>query len=95
MVVRRAGRGSRAIAIAAVLAAVGATVAAAQDDIGSTVTIGEGVSAVEAGDVAVPAVGVTISAGEVSNETGIGVIIVGGSSVGSSTGGGTNASITE
>ena len=94
MVGRRAARGSRAIAIAAVLAVVGATGAAAQDYGGSTVTIGDSVSAVEAGDVAVPAAGVTISAGEVSNETGIGVIIVGGSSVGSSPGG-VNASITE
>jgi hypothetical protein len=39
--------------------------------------------------------GVTIDTGDVSNATGIGVIIVGGTSAGSAVGGGTNAAAPE
>ena len=60
----------------------------------STVTIG-GTTGVEVGDVLVLAPGVTISDGDVTNETGIGVVIGGGTSAGSAPGGGTNASAPE
>ena len=95
MISRRVARTSGAIVIVAALVGVNAAGVAAQDDVESTVIVGEGASAVEVGDVVVLAPGVTISGGEVSNETGIGVIIGGGSSIGSSPGGGTNTSVPE
>ena len=84
-----------AIAVAAILAGAVAPGAVAQEYLGSMVTVGRGFSPVEVGDVVVLAPGVTIDGGDVTNETGIGVLIVGGSSIGSVPGGGTNASIVE
>jgi hypothetical protein len=88
-------RTAAALALAATLAGVGATGALAQDYTGSTVTTGGGTTAVEAGDVVTLAPGVTISGGDVSNATGIGVVISGGTSAGSTPGGGTNAAAAE
>lgn len=88
-------RATGALAIAFGVAGVGATTVAAQDYLGSAVTVGGGTTGVEVGDVVILAPGVTISGGDVSNETGIGVIIGGGSSIGAAAGGGTNASIVE
>jgi hypothetical protein len=79
-----------AIAIAATALGIGATGVLAQEYQGSTVTIGGGTSG-----VVVVAPGVTISGGEVLNETGIGVASGGGASVGDAAGGGDNASLTE
>jgi hypothetical protein len=84
-----------AIAIAATALGIGATGVLAQEYQGSTVTIGGGTSGVGSGDVVVVAPGVTISGGEVLNETGIGVASGGGASVGDAAGGGDNASLTE
>ena len=84
-----------ALAIATTVVGLGATGALAQDYAGSTVTIGGGTTGVEVGDVLVLAPGVTISGGDVSNQTGIGVVIGGGTSAGSAPGGGTNASVAE
>ena len=67
----------------------------AQDEVGSTVTIGGGTSGVGGGEVVVLAPGVTISGGEVINETGIGVLSGGGSSIGAAPGGGENATDVE
>jgi len=83
-----------AILIAAMVAGIGATAALAQDYAGSTVSTG-GTTADEVGDVLVLAPGVTISDGDVSNETGIGVVISGGTSTGAAPGGGSDASVVE
>ena len=88
-------RTAAALALAAMAGAVGATGVLAQEYAGSTITTGSGTADVEVGDVQVLAPGVTISGGNVSNETGIGVIIGGGSSVGTTAGGDTNASAVE
>lgn len=88
-------RAASAVAIAATTLGLGAVSALAQDSQGSTVTIGGGSGAVDSGDVVVVAPGVTISGGEVMNETGIGVVTGGGASVGDAAGGGDNASLTE
>ena len=85
----------RAIAIAVALAGVGTTGAVAQDYSGSTVILGGGASEVGYGDINDLQPGLTISGGVVSNQTGIGVFVDGGSSIGATTGGGTNASIVE
>jgi hypothetical protein len=84
-----------AIAIAAAALGIGTIGTLAQDYQGSTVTVGGGTGGVGSGDVVVVAPGVTISGGEVLNETGIGVASGGGASVGAATGGGDNASLTE
>ena len=84
-----------AIVIAATVVGIGATGALAQDYAGSTITVGGGTTGVEVGDMLVLAPGVTISGGDVSNQTGIGVVIGGGTSAGSALGGGTNASAAE
>lgn len=84
-----------ALAIAATVAGIGSTAALAQDYLGSAVTVGGGTTGVDVGDIVVLAPGVTISGGDVSNQTGIGVIIGGGSSIGAAAGGGTNATIVE
>jgi len=81
-----------ALLIVAIVVGLGATRVLAQDYAGSTVTSG-GTAADEVGDVLVLAPGVTISSGDVSNETGIGVIINGGTSAGAAPGGGTDASV--
>lgn len=84
-----------AIATAAILAGAGAAGAVAQEYPRSTVTVGEGASPIDVDDIVVLAPGVTIDGGEVTNETGIGVLIAGGSSIGSVPGGDTNASTAE
>jgi hypothetical protein len=84
-----------ALALAATLAGIGATGALAQDYTGAMITTGSGTTAVEVGDVVTLAPGVTISGGDVSNQTGIGVVIGGGTSAGSTPGGGTNAAAVE
>ena len=86
------------IAVAAVVSmiSVGApSTVLAQYDEGTVVTVGGGTSDVAEGDVVLVAPGVTISGGVVANETGIGVVVTGGSSVGAGTGGGENASVVE
>jgi hypothetical protein len=83
-------RSAAALAVAATVVGVGASGALAQDYAGSSVTTAGDTTGVEAGDILILAPGVTISGGEVSNETGIGVVIGGGSSVGSTAGGDTN-----
>jgi hypothetical protein len=88
-------RTAAALAIAATLVGIGANGALAQEYAGSTITVGDGTSGIDAGEVLVLAPGVTISGGDVSNATGIGVVIGGGTSAGSATGGGTNASVAE
>ncbi len=88
-------RTAAALALVATVVGMGATGALAQDYSGSTVTTGGGTTGVEVGDVLTLAPRVTISAGDVSNETGIGVAIGGGTSAGSAPGGGTNAAAPE
>jgi hypothetical protein len=88
-------RTAAALALVATVVGMGATGALAQDFSGSTVTTGGGTTGVEVGDVLTLAPGVTISAGDVSNETGVGVVIGGGTSAGSAPGGGTNAAVPE
>jgi hypothetical protein len=86
-------RAAAVLLIAATVLGLGVTKALAQDYAGSTITTGGTTDGV--GDVLVPASGVTISSGEVSNETGIGVVIDGGTSAGVTPGGGANASVGE
>lgn len=88
-------RTAAALAIAGTVVGLGATGALAQEYTGSTVTIGGDTTGVEVGDVQILAPGVTISGGDVSNETGIGIVLGGGTSAGSAPGGGTNASVVE
>ena len=95
MTSRTLWRFAGAIAVMAILSGAGATSVVAQEYLGSAVTVGEGTSPIDAGDVVVLAPGVTIDGGDVTNETGIGVLIGGGSSIGAVPGGGTNASIVD
>ena len=88
-------RTTAALALAATVVGIGATGALAQDYSGSTVTTGGGTTGVEGGDVVTLAPGVTIDTGDVSNATGIGVVISGGTSAGAAPGGGTNAAAPE
>ena len=88
-------RTAAVLAIAATVVGIGATEAQGQEYSGSTVTIGGGTTDVEGSGTLVLAPGVTISGGEVSNATGIGVILSGGTSAGSAPGGGTNAAAPE
>lgn len=89
-------RAASAVAVAAVALGIGSIGTLAQDSQGSTVTVGGGpAGGVVSGDIVVVAPGVTISGGEVLNETGIGVVTGGGASVGDAAGGGDNASLTE
>ena len=87
-------RTAAALLIVSIMVGLGATRALAQDYAGSTVTTGD-TSADEVGDVLALAPGVTISDGEVINETGIGIVISGGTSAGAAPGGGTDASVVE
>ena len=87
-------RAAAALLIVSMVIGLGAVRALAQESSGSTITTG-GTTTSHAGDVLVPAPGVTISSGDVSNETGIGVVINGGTSAGAVPGGGTNASVVE
>jgi hypothetical protein len=88
-------RTAAALLIAALVGGIGASDALAQEYDGSTVTSSGGTTGVDVGDVLVLAPGVTINDGDVSNETGIGVVISGGTSAGASPGGGSNASVDE
>ncbi len=88
-------RTAEALALAATVVGLGATGALAQDYSGSTITTGGATAGAEAGDVVTLAPGVTIDTGDVSNTTGIGVVIGGGTSAGSAPGGGTNAAVPE
>ena len=88
-------RTAAAIALSVAVVAIGATGALAQDYGSSTVTTDGGTTGVEAGDVVTMAPGVTISGGDVSNETGIGVVIGVGTWAGASSGGDTNAAAPE
>src|SRR5687768_15109432 len=88
-------RTAAALAIAATVVGIGVSGALAQEYAGSSVTIGNGTTGVDLGEIVVLAPGVTISGGNVSNETGIGVVIGGGTSAGAATGGGYSASVTE
>ena len=84
-------RTAAALALAATVVGVGATGALAQEYADSTVTTSDSTTGAEVGDIIILVPGVTITSGDVSNQTGIGVDLSGGSSVGSSPGGGTNA----
>jgi hypothetical protein len=95
MTIRTWMRIAGAVAVGTFLVGVVAPSAAAQEYRGSTVTVGGGASSIDVDDIVVLAPGVTISGGDVTNETGIGVIIGGGSSIGSVTGGDTNDSIVD
>ncbi|MFN8660608.1 MAG: hypothetical protein U0075_01875 [Thermomicrobiales bacterium] len=87
MTMQFARRAAVAVVAGGMLAAAGAGAAMAQDNLGSVVTIGGGVSGVQGGTSVILAPGVTINGGEVGNSTDIGVLSGGGSSVGASTGG--------
>ena len=87
-------RVAAALLVVSVVIGLGATRALAQESSGSTITTG-GTNTGAAGDVLVPAPGVTISSGDVTNETGIGVVIDGGTSAGATPGGGTSSSVVE
>ncbi len=82
-----ARRAAIALVAGGMLAVAGAGAAMAQDNLGSVVSIGGGVSGVQGGTSVILAPGVTINGGEVGNSTDIGVLSGGGSSVGASTGG--------
>lgn len=85
-----------ALAIGALVAGMGAGAAMAQDGLGANVTIGSGgISAVGDGVTTILAPGVTISGGDVSNSTGIGVLSGGGSSIGTTAGGSDSAAVVE
>ncbi len=91
--------GIRRVALAFTAAALflgaGSLTASAQENLGAVVTIGGGSAGVGGGNTVVLAPGVTISGGEVTNSTGIGVLSGGGSSIGASTGGDDSAAIVE
>jgi hypothetical protein len=84
-----------ALAIAATVVWFGWTGALAQEYAGSTITVGDSTTGIDVGEALVLAPGVTISGGDVSNATGIGVVIGGGTSAGSAPGGGSNDSVAE
>lgn len=88
-------RTTAALALATTVIGIGANGALGQEYAGSTITVGDGTTGIDAGDILVLAPGVTISGGDVTNATGIGVVIGGGTSAGSAIGGGTNASVVE
>ncbi len=88
-------RTAAALALAGTVVGVGATGSLAQEYADSTVTTSDGTTGAESGDILILAPGVTITGGDVSNQTGIGVLIGGGTSAGSAPGGGTNAAAPE
>ena len=88
-------RTAAALTIATTVVGIGASGALAQEYAGSTITVGDGTTGIDVGEVLVLAPGVTISGGDVSNATGIGVVIGGGTSAGSAPGGGSNDSVAE
>lgn len=87
MTLQIARRAAIALVAGGMLAVTGAGAAMAQDNLGSVVTIGGGISGVEGGTTIIMAPGVTINGGEVGNSTDIGVLSGGGSSIGASSGG--------
>lgn len=84
-----------ALAMALGLAATGAAGTLAQENLGAVVTVGGGAGGGVGSDIVVMAPGVTISGGEVTNATGIGIDSGGGSSIGTTTGGSDSAAIVE
>jgi hypothetical protein len=92
---RRLMRAAAALALGLTAIGVAAGGGLAQEYLGSAVTVGGDVTGIENGQVVVLAPGVTISGGDVVNATGIGVDSGGGSSIGASTGGDTNAALSE
>lgn len=92
---RHLRRTALAAALAFSLAGTGAAATLAQQSLGSSVTVGGGVTGVQGGDVVTVAPGVTISGGDVSNTTGIGIDSGGGSSIGTTTGGSDSAAVVE
>jgi len=88
---------SAAIAFTVATVAVGfnAFGSLAQENQGSSVSFGGGISGVGGGATVTIAPGVTISGGDVSNSTGIGVLAGGGSSIGATTGGDNSAVVVE
>ena len=87
MTMNLARRAAIALVAGGMLAVAGSGAVMAQDNLGSVVTIGGGISGVQGGTTIIMAPGVTISGGEVGNSTDIGVLSGGGSSIGASTGG--------
>jgi len=87
MEISHVARGVAALAVAALLGAAGLGAAQAQENSGSLVTVGNSGGTDTASSGAHGGPGVTISGGAVTNETGIDVIVNGGSSDGGSTGG--------
>lgn len=84
-----------ATAIAGAIAGVGVASTAAQENLGSAVTVGGGVNGGVGGETVVVAPGVTISGGDVTNSTGIGIDSGGGSSIGTTVGGDDSAAVVE
>jgi len=84
-----------AMAVTSLALGAGTGTTLAQDYLGSEVSVGGGISGVGGGDVVVVAPGVTISGGDVSNSTGIGVDSGGGSSIGTTAGGSDSAAVVE
>ncbi len=95
MMRRIAQRAASAAAVATVVVGFSALGSAAQENQGSSVMYGGGISGVGDGTTVTIAPGVTISGGDVSNTTGIGVLAGGGSSIGATTGGDESAAVVE
>ncbi len=95
MLSRIARRAATAAIVATVAVGVSAFGTLAQENQGSSVTFGGGISGVGGGTSVTIAPGVTISGGDVSNSTGIGVLAGGGSSIGATTGGDNSAAVVE
>jgi len=87
MTLQNARRAAIALVAGGMLAAAGAGAVMAQENSGSQVTIGGGITTVQGGTSSILAPGVTINGGDVGNTTDIGVLSGGGSSIGASTGG--------
>jgi hypothetical protein len=95
MLATKLRRAAIATAITAFAVSICTATTLAQEYLGSEVSVGGGVSGVGGGDVVVVAPGVTISGGDVSNSTGIGVDSGGGSSIGTTAGGSDSAAVVE
>ena len=88
-------RAVAALLIAAMVVGIGATKALAQEYDDSAAASIAGTTGADTGDVLTLAPGVTISDGDVSNATGIGVVTSGGTSAGAAPGGGSDAAVVE
>lgn len=95
MMSRIVQRAAIAVTVAAVAVGFSAFGSLAQENQGSSVTFGGGISGVGGGATVTMAPGVIISGGDVSNSTGIGVLAGGGSSIGATTGGDNSAAVVE